>query len=123
MGVIVPSMFDMWVIATILVRGDSAASNSSSDRLPSSSQPTHFSTAPFRSRRKCQGTMLEWCSMMDRTISSPRPMWARPNEDATRFTASVAERVNTISSVDPALRKARTFSRAPSNASVAALAR
>ena len=77
-GVTVPSMFDMCVMATILVRGVSAASNSSSEKLPSSSTPTHFSTAPLRSRWKCQGTMLEWCSMIESTISSPSPICAQP---------------------------------------------
>ena len=38
----------------------------------------HFSTAPFRSRRKCHGTMLEWCSMIDSTISSPGLMLSWP---------------------------------------------
>ena len=61
--------------------------------------------------------------MMESTISSPSPTWARPNEEATRLTASVADRVNTISSTDSALRNARTVSRAVSKASVAALAR
>ena len=64
-------MFDMWVIATILVRGESSFSNSSIRKLPSSSTGAHLSTAPWRSRRKCQGTMLEWCSMIESTISSP----------------------------------------------------
>ena len=48
------------------------------------------------------------------TISSPGPICARPKEDATRLSASVAPRVKTISSMEPALMKARTFSRAAS---------
>ena len=32
-----------------------------------------------RSRRKCHGTMLEWCSMIESTISSPALMRSRPN--------------------------------------------
>ena len=67
----VPSAFDMWVIATILVRSVSSFSNSSIRKLPSSSTGAHLITAPWRSRRKCQGTMLEWCSMIESTISSP----------------------------------------------------
>ncbi len=64
-------MFDMWVIATILVRGVSSFSNSSIRKLPSSSTGAQLITAPWRSRRKCHGTMLEWCSMIESTISSP----------------------------------------------------
>src|SRR5215813_8661375 len=41
-GTSVPSMFDMWVIATSLVRGDSSFSNSSTRKLPSSSTGAHF---------------------------------------------------------------------------------
>ena len=60
--------------------------------------------------------------MIERMISSPSPMdW--PSEDATRLSDSVADRVKMISSVEAALRNARVFSRAPSKASVAALAR
>ena len=58
-GVTVPSTFDMWVIATILVRGVRSFSNSSIRKLPSSSTGAHLITAPWRSRRKCQGTMFE----------------------------------------------------------------
>ena len=76
-GTTVPSAFDMWVIATILVRGDRSFSNSSMRKLPSSSTGAHLITAPWRSRRKCQGTMLEWCSMIESTISSPALMRSR----------------------------------------------
>ena len=61
--------------------------------------------------------------MIESTISSPSPIVIAPKQAATRLIAPVAERVKMISSVEPALRKARTVSRAPSNASVAALAR
>ena len=77
-GVTVPSTFDMWVMATILVRGVISFSNSSRRKLPSSSTGAHLITAPLRSRRKCQGTMLEWCSMIERMISSPSPIAMRP---------------------------------------------
>ena len=70
--------------------------------------------APLRSRWKCQGTMLEWCSMMESTISSPLPESMPPNELATRLMASVALRVKMISSTLGALRKRRTVSRASS---------
>ena len=50
-------------------------------------------TAPWPFLRKCQGTMLEWCSMIEYTISSPSPMFGSPHEDATRLIASVALRV------------------------------
>ena len=102
----------MWVTATILVRSFNSRSNSSSRKLPSSSTGAHLMTAPWRSRRKCHGTMLEWCSMIESTISSPARRRSRPNVYATRLIASVALRVKTISSVRAALMNARTFSRA-----------
>ena len=40
----------------------------------------HFSFVPLRSRWKFQGTMLEWCSMMESTISSPSPEIPARNE-------------------------------------------
>ena len=40
-------------------------------RSPAPSTSTQRSTAPQRSRRKFQATMLAWCSMTDSTISSP----------------------------------------------------
>ena len=46
-------------------------------KLPSSSTGAHLITAPWRSRRKCHGTMLEWCSMIESTISSPGLMRSR----------------------------------------------
>ncbi len=70
-------MLDMWVIATSLVRGVRSFSNSSMRKLPSSSTGAHLITAPWRSRRKCHGTMLEWCSMIESTISSPALMRSR----------------------------------------------
>ena len=78
-GTKVPSMLDMCVIATILVRGVKSFSNSSMRKLPSSSTGAHLITAPWRSRRKCHGTMLEWCSMIESTISSPGLMRSRAN--------------------------------------------
>ncbi len=61
----------MWVTATSFVLGLIAASSASMSSEPSSRTSTHLSTAPWRSRRKCQGTMLEWCSITVSTISSP----------------------------------------------------
>ncbi len=73
-GTMVPSAFDICVTATSLVRSVSSFSNSSIRKLPSSSTGAHLMTAPWRSRRKCQGTMLEWCSMIEMMISSPALM-------------------------------------------------
>jgi len=78
-GVIPPVGFCGEVRTTILVRGDRSFSNSSMRKLPSSSTGANLSTAPCRSRRKCHGTMLEWCSMIESTISSPGLMRSRPN--------------------------------------------
>ena len=46
------------VMATSFVLAVIAASKASISRLPSSRTSTHLSTAPLRSRRKCQGTIL-----------------------------------------------------------------
>ena len=46
-GTTVPSTFDMWVIATILVRGVSSFSNSSIRKVPSSATGAHLITAPL----------------------------------------------------------------------------
>jgi hypothetical protein len=105
-------------MATSLVRGDSSRSNSSSRNSPLSEIGAHLRTAPLRSRWKCHGTMLEWCSMTDSTISSPSPMPAR-KESATRLMAAVAFLVKMISSTLPALRKRRVSSRASSKCCVA----
>ena len=51
----VPSTFDIWVMATILVRGVSSASNLSSSNSPSSEIGAHFSTAPCRSLQEIPG--------------------------------------------------------------------
>ena len=61
----------MCVTAMSFVRGPTAASTRSGSSEPSASISTHFSTTPCRSRRKCQGTILAWCSITLSTISSP----------------------------------------------------
>ena len=66
-----------------------------------------------RSRRKCQGTMLAWCSISESTISSPAPS-ERPNVDATRLIASVPPLVNTIWFGEGALMNRATAARARS---------
>src|ERR1700724_325828 len=44
--------------------------------------------APFSSQRICQGTMFEWCSIAEMTISSPGPTRTRPKVWATRLIRS-----------------------------------
>jgi hypothetical protein len=46
--------------------------------------------------------------MMERTISSPSPMFGSPQEEATRLIASVTLRVKTISSLRRALTNCAT---------------
>ena len=117
-GTMVPIAFETWVMATRRVLGPSSASNSSSRKLPSSSMGAMRNSMPMRSRSRCQGTMLEWCSRAEMTTSSPAFMKARPKQSAIRLSASVALRVNTIWSDEPALMKRATFSRPASKASV-----
>jgi len=69
---------------------------------PSSPMRAHFSTAPWRSRRKCHGTMLAWCSISVSTISSPGLTSGARKLSATRLKASVPPWVRTISSRRPA---------------------
>ena len=95
----VPSTFDTYATEMILVRSFtslSAAALSRSSR-PSSVTSNHRSTAPVRCARSCHGTMLEWCSMTEMTISSPGRSEA-PSVYAHRFNASEAFLVNTTSS-------------------------
>ncbi len=107
----VPSTFDICVIATIFVRGESSRSKAARSSAPSSVIGAKRSTAPFRSRRKCQGTMFEWCSISVSTISSPAAICgARP--DATMLIACVPPLVKTISPGSSALTKRATVARA-----------
>ena len=76
------------------------------------------SRAPFSAQSSCQGTMLEWCSRVVTTTSSPAPTWTRPKVWATRLTASVAPRTKITSRLS-ALRNLATVARAPSKARVA----
>ena len=50
--------------------------------------------------------MLAWCSSQVMTISSPAPMYWRPQLWATRLMPSVVPRTKTISSTEPALQEA-----------------
>ena len=75
---------------------------------------TTESRAPVCAASSCQGTMFEWCSSCETTISSPAASRARPCDCATRLIASVVPRTNTISAGEAALTKRRAFSRAPS---------
>ena len=69
----------------------------------------------------CHGTMLEWCSISVSAMRSPSPTFARPHDQATRLSASVALRVKTVSpAVEPT--KAAMRPRAPSKSSVASAA-
>ena len=113
-GLTVPREFATWVMDTKRVRGPSIARYSSITSAPSSSMGTTRSFAPVCSQRSCHGTMFEWCSMWEMTISSPSRSRGRTNPLATRLMASVVPRAKTISRGSPALRKARTFSRVPS---------
>jgi hypothetical protein len=110
----VPSAFDTWVIASSRVRSPSRPSKAAMSSSPLSCTGITLSTAPVCSHTSCQGTMLEWCSMVLSRISSPAASRGRPQLCATRLIASVVPRVNTISSARAALRKRCTVARAPS---------
>ena len=57
------------------------------------------SVAPSRCARSCHGTMFEWCSITEITISSPACRLASPQDCATRLIDSVVLRVKTTSCV------------------------
>ena len=119
-GLTVPSTFDTYATEMILVRSlisPSAAAASRSSR-PSAVTSNQRSTAPVRSASSCQGTMLEWCSITEMTISSPARRPA-PSVWAHRLRASDAFLVKTISSERLAPTNWAIVARAPSNASVA----
>ena len=74
----VPSALETWATATMRVRGPSSFSYSSRSSSPRSFMGMTRSLAPFSSHSICQGTMLEWCSMAEMTISSPALTFLRP---------------------------------------------
>ena len=102
----------MWVTATIFVCGPMRRLEGVEIEPPSSLTSTHFSTAPWRSRRKCHGTMLEWCSM---TVSDDLVARADPRRGKRRrheIDRLGRALVKTISSGRAAFRKRCTALRA-----------
>src|SRR5665811_1825135 len=89
-GLMVPSALETWVTATIRVRGLSNFWYSSMRSSPRSFMGMTRSLAPFSWHNICQGTMLEWCSMAEITISSSSCTFLRPQELVTRLMPSVA---------------------------------
>src|ERR1035438_9684990 len=80
----VPSAFDTWVTATMRVRGLSSFWYSSMRSSPERFMGMTRSLAPVSSQSICQGTMLEWCSMAEMTISSPLwSVWDKPSNPAS----------------------------------------
>ncbi len=69
----VPRMFDTSTIETSFVRSLTSSSRLDSSRRPASVRPNQRSVAPVRSHSSCHGTMFEWCSISEMTISSPGP--------------------------------------------------
>jgi hypothetical protein len=118
-GLTVPSAFDSAEIATILVRGESSRPSASMSSSPESNIGMTRSVAPFSSHSICHGTMFEWCSMAEMTISSPAVTLARPMVCATRLIPSVALRVKITSLGSEAPMNVAMRWRAPSNRSVA----
>ena len=76
------------------------------------------SLAPFSSHNICQGTILEWCSIAEMTISSPAFTFLRPQELLTRFMPSVVPRTKISSSLLRAFRKRLALERVSSYAAV-----
>ena len=119
-GLIVPRMLDMWTNETIFVRSATRLSSPDSSSRPSSVTRNQRSVAPVRPHSSCHGTMFEWCSISEITISSPGPSRNRGSAArsakvrATRLIASVEFFVKTISSGEAAPMNAATLARAAS---------
>ena len=118
-GLIVPSVFDTWANATSFGLSRSRTSNTSWRSTPSSVIGMNSRSASFSWARICHGTRFAWCSISVSTITSPRPMFLRPQAYATRLIDSVALRVQTISCGSLTLSSLATLTRAPSYAAVA----
>ena len=95
-----------------LVLEVSLACSSSSENTPFSSGSRNRSLAPVCLATICQGRRLLWCSITDRTISSPSWRLPSPQLYATRLRDSVVFLVKMISSGLAAPRKEATFARA-----------
>ena len=114
-GTRVPSMFDMWVIATILVRGESSFSNSSMRKLPSSSTGAHLMHRALALAQEMPGHDVGMV-LHDRE----HDLVARLDALAAERVGDQVDRLGGVAGEDDllrcaaALRKARTFSRAPS---------
>ena len=119
MGFSMPSTFDTWAAATIFVRGPIFASISASEIVPCPSGHRYTSRAPAARHACCQGMRFEWCSMMVMHTSSPGSSTAGAKACATRLSASLALRVNTISRGSAAPMKRAIWARAASMDSVA----
>ena len=119
-GLTVPSTFDTYATEMILVRSLINAVGRGAIQieptLVGDVEPTQRGAGPLAS--SCHGTMLEWCSITEMTISSPGRSEA-PTVCAQRFSASEAFLVKTISSERSAPTNWASWARAPSNASVA----
>ena len=118
-GLTVPSTLDWCVNARTFVRSVSSESRSVRSRVKSSAMGIQRSLAPVRRASSCHGTRFAWCSISVTRISSPSrtrrcsgvEASPSPSERATRFSASVAFFVKTISCAEGAPRKAASRSR------------
>src|SRR6266540_2125366 len=99
-GGMVPSTFDMPLMATSRVFGPSSRSNSSRSRRPSPVTGTYRSTAPVSRATSCHGMMFEWCSSSESTISSPSRRNFRPQPWATRLIDSIVFNRGTTESIN-----------------------
>ena len=113
-GFMVPSTLLTCATLTIFVLSVKSFSYSSMRISPLSFIGITRRRMPFLAACSCQGTMLEWCSMVETITSSPSFMNSSENDDTTRLRASVVPRVKTTSAVERALMNWRTVSRAAS---------
>ncbi len=124
MGLMVPSAFEMWLMATIFVSLLSRESILVRSHSPESVTGMTSSFAPVLWQSICHGTMFEWCSSADMRIRSPALIFPENvREEAIRLMLSVVPDVNMISWLDVAFRFLAMFSRAASCAAVASLER
>ena len=120
-GLMVPSVFDTCTTATMRVRPPTMPRRASMSISPPGVTGQKRTVAPVMPATICHGTVLEWCSIIDTTISSPSRNSRTPQAHATRLMASVAFLVNTVASRGWLTRRA-TASRPASKRSVASAA-
>ncbi len=92
-GLIQPKALEICTTETNFVFSEMSCLNCSKSKVSSGVSSTNFRTAPVFWATNCQGTILLWCSITERIISSPGCKLFIPQLYATKLIASLALRV------------------------------